>query len=129
KNNRISRNSIFSNVGLGIDLNAANNANNLQTAPQLTSAARNSTGTAITVQGIFNSKPGTTYTIEFFASLPGDPEGKRFLVTKTVTTNSQGRASFTVTISLPIPLGDLITATATDPNGNTSEFSIAQIVN
>lgn len=65
-------------------------------------------------------------TIEFFANpvpIPsGDPsgygEGAIFLGSK--KPNPQGK--FTATLS-PVAVGTLITATATDANGNTSEFS------
>src|SRR5262249_33130247 len=71
--NTISRNSIFSNAGLGIDLNAANNANNSQSAPLLKSAALNAAGTAIAIKGTLTSTANTTFTLQFFASPPGDP--------------------------------------------------------
>ena len=41
----------------------------------------------------------------------------------TVTTNSTGLASFIVYTPSAVPLGQFIAATATDPAGNTSEFS------
>ena len=40
-----------------------------------------------------------------------------------VTTDGSGNASFTVTFSATVAVGQFITATATDPNNNTSEFS------
>ncbi|OHB74745.1 MAG: hypothetical protein A2W31_18145 [Planctomycetes bacterium RBG_16_64_10] len=40
-----------------------------------------------------------------------------------VTTDASGNASFDVTLQVATTLGELITATATDPEGNTSEFS------
>jgi hypothetical protein len=66
-----------------------------------------------------------TFTIELFANVEGDPsgfgEGQFFLGSVTVTTDDNGFATFTATFSLTA--GQFITATATDPNKNTSEFS------
>jgi len=119
--NRISRNSIFSNAGLGIALIGANNANNRQKAPQLTSAVLNPAGTVVTIQGRLTGKPSTTFTLEFFANSAGDPEGKKFLGAKTVTTNPRGIVNFSFKFTVPSGI-DLIVATATDPDGNTSQF-------
>src|SRR5262249_17703974 len=68
------------------------------------------------------------YRIEFFANDPLDPsgygEGKTFLVAKNVTTNSSGNVNFNQ--SFPqLTNTQFVTSTATDPNGNTSEFSAA----
>jgi len=121
--NLISRNSIFSNGGLGIDLNVAFNANNSQPAPVLTSAV--TAQGIVTVTGTLTSTPDTTFTIELFASIEGDPsgfgEGKTFLGWVIVTTDDNGVATFTFSFSFNA--GQFITATATDPNNNTSEFS------
>jgi len=40
-----------------------------------------------------------------------------------VTTDSSGNANFTVNLPQAVPLGGFISATATDPNNNTSEFA------
>ena len=50
-------------------------------------------------------------------------EGQVFLGATDVSTNASGSASFDVTF--PTTAGPRITATATDSNGNTSEFSLA----
>ena len=42
-----------------------------------------------------------------------------------VTTNAAGDATFTTRLAASVPAGQYITATATDPAGNTSEFSKA----
>jgi uncharacterized repeat protein (TIGR01451 family) len=140
--NAIRRNLIFSNGGLGIDLapdgvapndacDADTGANNLQNNPVLTSAT--SSGGNTIIEGTLNSAPNTTLTLEFFSSVvcnaapPNDfGEGQGNLVspsTIAVTTNASCTASFTVTIPQTVPAGQFITATATDPLGNTSEFS------
>lgn len=122
-NNAILYNSIFSNNDLGIRLGASG-GNNLQNFPVLTSAA--SSGGSTTIIGRLNSTANKTFRLEFFSNSALDPsgygEGQRFIGYQNVTTNSSGNASFTV--NLPTSLvGQFITATATDPNNNTSEFS------
>lgn len=132
--NAILSNSIFSNGGLGIDLDedgvtpndpgdSDNGSNNLQNFPVLTSATSGST----TIEGMLNSTPNTEFRLEFFSNSVCDPsgygEGETFLGSIDVTTDSNGDASFAVTIPDTVPVGHFITATATDPNNNTSEFS------
>jgi hypothetical protein len=132
--NAILSNSIFSNAGLGIDLGTdrvtANDAgdgdtgpNNLQNFPVLTAATGNST----TIEGTLNSMPNTEFHLEFFSNTDCDPsdhgEGETFLGSTDVTTDGSGDASFTVTFPDLVPAGQFVTATATDPNNNTSEFS------
>ena len=70
-----------------------------------------------------------TYKLEFFANKVADNtgygEGQTYLGSGSVTTNSDGNGTFTVTLPTMTKYGDVITATATDPSGNTSEFSQA----
>ena len=132
--NAILSNSIFSNSLLGIDLNddgvtpndpgdGDTGANNLQNFPLLTSV-NNSLGSTV-IQGSLNSTPNTTFTVQFFSNSSCDAsgfgEGQQLIGTRTVTTDSKGDAgisfNFAGTFTPPI------TATATDPSGNTSEFS------
>jgi hypothetical protein len=130
---RIQGNSIHSNGGLGIDLwlqpqgvnandagDADTGANELQNFPVLTAVTSNS------ISGDLNSTPNTTFRIELFASTTGDinghGEGETFLGATDVTTDGTGNVSFVA--ALPVGAGQLVTATATDPNGNTSEFSV-----
>jgi hypothetical protein len=65
--------------------------------------------------------------VEFFASDAPDPsgfgEGQSFLGFTTVMTDGNGNSGFTVTLPVGAHSGQVITATATDPAGNTSEFS------
>jgi CSLREA domain-containing protein len=130
-------NSIFANGGLGISLTGSNNpldndagdtdtgANNWQNHPVITSAPI-SAGVA-TISGTLNSESNKTYRIEFFASdrcdASGFGEGRTFVGTAQATTDNNGNASFSEP-SLPLPDPWVVfTATATDPDGNTSEFS------
>jgi beta-lactamase superfamily II metal-dependent hydrolase len=137
--NLIDRNSIHSNTGLGIDLDpdgvTANDAgdgdtgaNNLQNFPVLTSVSSGSTF----IEGTLNSTPDTEFRLEFFANVACDPsgfgEGETFLGSTMVTTDTIGNANFAVTFPTPVPSGQFITATATDPGNNTSEFSECEVV-
>ena len=79
------------------------------------------------ILGTFNSAPGKTYRIEFFSNSSVDPsgygEGQTFLGYANVTTDSSGNAVISETLTVPVPVGQFVTATATDPDNNTSEFS------
>ena len=134
--NEISGNSIYDNGGLGIDLDPVgistndvldtdSGANGLQNFPVLTNASI--AFSAFTVQGILNSKAGATYRLEFFATPVWDatsiPEGEIFLGATNVTTDGSGNASFAAVLATVPATNLLVTATATDANGNTSEFS------
>ncbi|MEJ5198006.1 MAG: right-handed parallel beta-helix repeat-containing protein, partial [Anaerolineae bacterium] len=133
--NRILRNSIFENgwtlSGQGLDLgddgptpNDATDAdtgpNNLQNYPVITRIQ------GATVTGVLTSTANTTFRLEFFGSPTctqiGYGQGKDFLGSFDVTTNANGRADFQQALATA-PAGRIVTATATDPNGNTSEFS------
>ncbi len=138
--NRILRNSITDNEDLGIDLGSAEfgdgvtpndpkdpdtGANGLQNFPVLTSVAQSRGQT--TIKGKLNSKPDKTFTIQFFSN-PVGGEGKRFVGQKSVTTNANGNVSFEFQPAQAVPTGQTVTATATDPGGNTSEFSAPKSV-
>ena len=135
--NAILQNSILSNAALGIALadntvfvndpgDADSGPNRFQNYPVLTSVTVGATDT--TVEGTLNSLSNTTFRLEFFANTACDAslhgEGESFLGTANVTTNGSGNASFTETFPNTTPVSTLITATATDPSGNTSEFSV-----
>jgi len=63
-----------------------------------------------------------------FFSNPSGNEGKRFIGQESVTTNASGNVSFTFAPTQVVSVGQWITATATDPDANTSEFSAAREV-
>ena len=136
-NNAILSNSIFSNNGLGIDLGVVPGVvtpndscdsdagpNNLQNFPVLTSAVISAGVT--TIQGTLNSTGITTFTVQIFSNDGCDPtgfgEGQTPIGSTTVTTDAGCSARFSFTSSLPVE-GQVLTATATDSSGNTSEFS------
>ena len=134
--NAILGNSIFSNSGLGIDLGAdgrtANDScdgdtgpNNRQNFPVLIAATADATNTTIT--GTLNSTASTQFRIEFFGNsscdASGNGEGRTFLGSTNVTTDGVCTGSFMLVVPNASITGSVVTATATDPNGNTSEFS------
>ena len=132
-------NSIFSNAQLGINLYSLSNENSFgvtlndtgdgdfgvngqQNFPVLTTAT-----TAGNVQGTLNSIASAAYRLEFFANAVCDAsgygEGKTFIGFQAVATDSSGNASFNATFAA-LPVGQsVVTATATDSGGSTSEFS------
>jgi|GEM_PF-2987387 len=122
--NRILSNSIHSNAGLGIDLGASGNIS-LQ-PPRLDAAASSAESTQI-IGNVLGYKPNTSYTLQFFANTVGDPsgfgEGEVFLGTAQVTTDASGNATYSVGFNAIVGQGALLTATATDPDGNTSTFA------
>ena len=73
-----------------------------------------------------SSQPNTPFHLEFFASsryaTDGSGEAEVYLGSLEVTTDSQGQAAFEVPFSPPVDR-PIVTATATDPLGNTSELS------
>jgi parallel beta-helix repeat protein len=134
--NEITGNEIYDNGGLGIDLGwsggTANDigdpdpgANQLQNFPFL-AAATNIYG-SLRVTGSLDTSPNAGFRLEFFASPAFDPEGlaegQLLLGTYAANTDANGAASFALTLSNAPPADYLITATATDARGNTSEFS------
>jgi CSLREA domain-containing protein len=130
-------NAIYSNAQLGIDIgvngrtpndpgDTDEGANSLQNFPVLTSAK---TGTATTITGNLDSTAGKTFKIQFFSNPSGTNEGRTFIGQKFVTTDAKtGNVSFTFSPANKVAAGQTITATATDPEGNTSEFSVPRAV-
>jgi parallel beta-helix repeat protein len=120
--NSVLADAIFANLS-GIHL--INGANAGAVAPALTSGTA---GTSTQVAGSLASTPNTAFRVEFFANVgtdaSGNAEGQRFLGAATVTTDSSGHGTFDVTLTAATTAGEILTATATDPAGNTSEFSL-----
>ncbi|HEV2799485.1 MAG TPA: FG-GAP-like repeat-containing protein, partial [Pyrinomonadaceae bacterium] len=125
--NGLLSNSLYANTGRGILLQNGANAN--QSAPVLTSAELNA-GTT-TINGTLTSVPNTLLNVQFFASdscdSSGAGEGQFFLGTVAVTTNASGTVpvNFQTTNAT---VGQFITATASDPFNNTSQFSLCRPV-
>jgi titin len=127
--NAIRCNSIHShpdNLGIGL----INGGNNLQDAPQMDSATSDGTTTVCT--GSLASAPDTQYTLDLFANSVCNPsgfgEGEQYLGSMDIVTGDDGNASFSFTLAVGVNVGWYITATATDPGGNTSQFSNCQVV-
>jgi Calx-beta domain/Domain of unknown function (DUF4214) len=85
-----------------------------------------------TINGTLNSTATTQFRLEFFANAScdasGNGEGKTFLGSTNATTDSSCSASFSMVVPNASVTGPIITATATDPNNNTSEFSACAVV-
>ena len=135
--NAVLGNSIFSSGGLGLDLGdngpTANDVgdgdagqNNFQNFPVLSSATTDGAAN-VDIAGSLNSAASTTYRVEFFAGSVPDPtgfgEGRRYLGFANVATDATGNAVFGVTLGALVTVGEFVTATATDPSNNTSEFA------
>ncbi len=141
---RVRGNRIYSNNPLGIDLPVGGNggvtpndpgdadsgANGLQNYPILTSAGpAMPQGSGTHVAGILNSTAATTFDVDFYsnpacASRPQEYlEGQDYIGSTQVTTDGAGIGSFDLVLPVTVEAGARITATATDPSGNTSEFS------
>ncbi len=137
--NRILRNSIFTNTGIGIDLNGngatANDTNDSDTGPNkrqnfpvMTSAVLSGANRNITYS-VPSIAPNSTFPIrvEFFIADSANQEGQTFLGSHSYT--SSGVKVATIPAGSAV-LGTKIVATATDTNGtgNTSEVSANRTV-
>ncbi len=138
--NRVLRNSIFSNGGLGIDLADDGvtwndlgdadgpNENTGQNFPVLSAVTTNGAGFVHIAGSLHTDLGDETYRVEFFAhNAPPDPSGHgeafRYLGFQDVPTVN-GNGIIGVTLAAVVTAGtDYVTATATDPVGNTSEFA------
>ncbi len=132
--NTIRGNHIAANGGPGIDLAAdgisANDsgdsdtgANMLQNFPVLTAAQTGS----LHVEGTLESTPDMVFDLDFYVSAAcgsaAERVGETYVGTETFTTDAQGQAVFAVTFADVIFTEGFVSATATDPAGNTSELS------
>jgi len=135
--NTLQGNAIYLNTGRPVDLDndgftpndlgdADTGANQRQNFPTILGVKDK------VVTGTLSSAPNTTYRVEFFdyevcsfaRDFPvGYGDGEEYLTFKNVTTDATGEAAFTVTLASALPEGYTVAATATDPAGNTSEFS------
>jgi hypothetical protein len=136
--NPIRYNALRGNGELGIDLrprgltindllDADTGPNGLINFPYLDSAFVE--GNVRRVHGRMEGKPNTTYRIDLYRNEACDPrhfgEAQEHLGEALTVTDGAGNASFQVNLPLQTvpPPTPYITATATDPTGNTSELS------
>ena len=131
-------NSIYGNGSIGIDLGSnpqydgvqVNHAgttsgpNNLQNYPLITAATPGST---TVISGTLTSLASTIYTLDFYADTTPDitfyGPGRTIWDRLRSRRIAVGTAAFTATLSPATTTGEWVTATATDPAGDTSEFS------
>ncbi len=89
----------------------------------LSTAAGNPTAISGTARG----DNDTTFRIDFYQNTACDPsgsgEGESYLGSTDVTIDAGGEATFAAVPGQTVDLDAVITATATDPDDNTSEFS------
>jgi hypothetical protein len=136
-------NSIYSNSGIGIWLNgrcdmagtptpndlgdADSGGNNIQNYPVVSSVTYGAGNTTVT--GLLNSTANTTFDLDFYSNsvcsnFPREfLQGETYIGTAQVTTDGSGNAPFTISTLPAVETGSRISVTATDPSGNTSEFS------
>lgn len=130
-------NSIYSNGGLAIDLgnddvtpndndDSDTGPNSLINFPVLTKLQHGS----LIVNGTYTGTPNQTYILDFYSSDTGDSSGygpgQTWVGADTLTTDGTGSATFQFTFTATIPEGQIISATATDSTGSTSEFGAFQ---
>ena len=114
-NNTVRGNSIFNNNGIGIAL--YNSANQNLAAPALASAV---VTTNTVVSGTYSGAAGKNYQLDFYADAA--TEAMTYLGSISVT-GTGGVAAFNASLGARLPAGRMLTATATDPAGNTSPLS------
>ena len=137
--NSIRGNPIFFNGSIGIDndpagvtpndpLDADSGANMLQNFPFVSSVDYGTTN--LTVHGILQSTPNVTFDLDFYESPSCTPhprdllQSAYYIGSTQVTTDGSGNVNFDTLLSDPNAASmPIITVTATDPSGNTSEFS------
>ncbi len=140
--NAVLHNSFFDNVergllinpiatpeGLGPPPNDAGDpdsgANNIQNYPDV-AVSIDSSGTLAAVASVDSVAPNTTYPVNvdvYRADSASSGEGREFIGRITLTAGTASFVPFGSADSFGISIGDPIVATATDANGNTSNFS------
>ncbi len=138
--NAVLGNAIFGNTDRGIELQETTGGgqtpndpgdgddgpNGFQNYPVLDAATTFANTGTTTVEGTLDSAPNATFRVELFASevldADGFGEGEVFVGAVDVTTDAGGDAAFSVELAEPVEADLFLTATATDADGNTSEF-------
>src|SRR6185295_2391442 len=142
--NSIRGNSIARNAGEGIELDDDDSVaidlapNHRRGAPVLARVARlpldSGEGRGVRVEGTLTSSPDSRLRVELFAThsesgtsrgTDDERQGEKLLHATDVTTGPSGEATFLVVVPEDVESRALLTATATDLQGNTSELSEA----
>ncbi len=137
-NNRVLTNIMFLNTGLGIDLNddgvtpndiddPDTGANKLQNFPVISSAVLSGSNLTVTYT-IPSISPNSTFGIrvDFYIADSAGQEGQKLLAVGGIAT--QGTTGMHTMAAQGAVVGSKIVLTATDNQGNTSEFSAAVTV-
>jgi uncharacterized repeat protein (TIGR01451 family) len=141
-------NSIFGNGRLGINLivtgdpasgvtpNHAGGVvvgepNDAQNYPVLISAVTGAGRTLI--QGTFDAAANASYTIQFFSNATADAsgfgQGQKLIGQSAFTTDASGHSNINLILPTPSTVGQFISATATNSQGDTSEFCNDVMIN
>lgn len=102
--------------------------NQRQNTPVIVSAG--SAAGATTVRGTLNSAPAQNFELDFYSNpvcQPNLEQGRTYLGTVSATTDGGGLTGFIANLPA-VPVGQFITATATDADGNTSVFAKCAVV-
>ena len=142
--NRILSNSIFSNSRLGIDLRADGvtsndpsdldgGINKLQNFPEIASARVNADADLVVEYTVDSATTRSAYPlrVEFFIADAARQEGETFLGSDSypgVAAQSPRLVNLGPAATLGVAGDDVVLATATDADGNTSEFSLSTVV-
>jgi hypothetical protein len=136
----IRANAIGTNTGLGIDLNTDGNTNNdtndadsgpndLQNFPELTRVEQTQAG-GVRVEGTLDRPAGAvifTFELDLFSNTACDGvrgEGENFILSQTLNFAIGSAETFAFEVpNINLANNTVMTATVTDANGNTSEFS------
>lgn len=136
--NAVLGNLIYANRHMGLDvggdgpttndvMDADSGPNSGQNFPLITNLEVTPSGTRIA--GSLASKADTRYRVELFAdhytASTGHGRDQTFLGKCLVETDAGGFGSFQTNLAMALDPMDLVMVTATDPEGNTSEFSPA----
>lgn len=132
--NTILSNAIYANSGLAIDLGndgvTVNDVGDTDLGPNFlqnypTGLAYTVDGAGTTITGILSSTADLVYHIQIYVNVScplSGCQGYILLAEGDVTTDATGLAQINIPVDLLLPEGLLLSATATDPLGNTSEF-------
>ncbi len=145
--NSIRGNRFYDNGTVGIDLDnntltspgptpndpgdADTGGNNLQNYPTVSSVDY---GATTTVHASLNSTPSTVFDIDFFSNPTCLDRPSLFIqahdyvASTQATTDGSGNATIDFVLPVVLQAGQSVTATATDPAGNTSEISSGLLV-